>query len=196
MLNIYKFHTDPKTLNGYGDDNYLALALSIGNPRDRQEMIDNILAEPNGKQRLESSLRHVLDRNNGSIFKLTERPLWLGNRAPDALYVTYTDTNVLSIMYSIWGDKFVKKQIKKLDGDIVKAFNSGDYSSIDLSSVWSRLEPGDLPKTAKLLGALYNKLNSRENNKRLSALPRAEQDAAHSAHMNAIKQILDTMQRI
>jgi hypothetical protein len=196
MLNLYNFHTESKTLDGYGTDNYILLALNTNNPRDRQELVDAILAEPNGKQRLSNSMKHILDRNNGSIFKITVNPLWLGNVAPDALYVTYTDTNILSIMRSIWGDKFFAKQIKKLDSDIVKIFRSGDYSCIDLSAIERILKAGDLPKTAKLLGELYHKLNSRESNKRLSALPRAEQDVALDAHMNALKQILDTMQRL
>jgi hypothetical protein len=196
MLNLYKFHTNASTLDGFGDDNYVSLALTIINPSERQEMIDNILAEPNGKQRLVSSMKHALARNNGSIFKISDRPLWLGNSAPGAMYVAYENIPILTIMRSIWGDGFLKKQIKKLDSDILKVVKSGDYNCIDLSAIWNILKPGDLPKTAKLLGELYNKLSSRESNKRLSALPKAEQDAALDAYKNALIQILDTMQRI
>lgn len=196
MLNLYKFHTDSNTLSGFGSDEHIELILKTGSLAERKELLDPLLATSNGKKRLRNCISNRLKANNSSIFKLTPVPEGLGYSHHSILHVEYPFIRMHQLLHDLWGEEFFNKQFKKLDSDIVKEYNAGNYDFVSLAQVEQLIPPGKLPKTAKLFGEMYHKLNSIASNKRLSALPRVEQQAAIDGRLQAIKYILSTMQKI
>jgi hypothetical protein len=198
MLNLYKFHTDSNTLPGFGNDEHIVLVLNTGSLTERKELLDRLLATRDGKKRLRNCINNRLKANNGSIFKLVPAPEGLGYSHHSILHVEYPFISMHQLLHELWGEEFFNKQFKKLDSDIVKECNAGNYDFVSLAQIihFGQIPPGKLPKTAKLLGEMYHKLNSIESNKRLSALPRDEQLAALDGRLNAIKYILSIMQKI
>ena len=196
MLNLYKFHTDSNTLPGFGNDEHIVLILNTGSLTERKELLDQLLATRDGKKRLRNCINNRLKANNGSIFKLVPVPEGLGYSHHSILHVEYTFIRMHQLLHELWSEEFFNKQFKKLDSAIVKEYNAGNYDFVNLAPIEQLITPGKLPKTAKLLGEMYHKLNSIESNKRLSALPKSEQQAALDGRLHAIKYILSTMQRI